>query len=103
LRPAFGELDSMVAELGELRAKPAGTIRLTAVDYVADAILWPKLEKFLAVYPDIRVEIVIDYGLTDIVAQRYDAGVRAGEQVAQGMIAVRISPDARMAVVGFRQ
>jgi DNA-binding transcriptional LysR family regulator len=83
-----------------LDEKPAGTIRITATDYVADTILWPKLAKFLPQYPDIKVEIIIDYGLTDIVAQRYDAGVRSGEQVAKDMIAVRIGPDMRMAVVG---
>jgi DNA-binding transcriptional LysR family regulator len=86
--------------LSELREKPAGTIRITATDYAADTILWPKLAKFLREYPDIKVEIIIDYGLTDIVAQRFDAGVRSGEQVAKDMIAVRIGPDMRMAVVG---
>lgn len=86
--------------LGELRGKPAGTIRITANDHAADTILLPKLATFLPDYPDIKVEIVVDYGLTDIVAQRYDAGVRFGEQVAKGMIAVRIGPDTRMAVVG---
>jgi DNA-binding transcriptional LysR family regulator len=80
--------------------KPAGTIRITAIDYVADTILWPKLAKFLRDYPDIKLEIIVDYGLTDIVAQRYDVGVRIGEQVAKDMIAVRIGPDLRMAVAG---
>jgi DNA-binding transcriptional LysR family regulator len=84
--------------VSELREKPAGTVRIT--DYATDTILWPKLTKFLRQYPDIKVEIIIDYGLTDIVAQRFDAGVRAGEQVAKDMIAVRIGPDMRMAVVG---
>ena len=79
---------------------PAGTIRITATEYAADAILLPKLAKLLREYPDIKVEITVDYGLTDIVAQRYDAGVRNGEQVAKDMIAVRIGPDMRMAVVG---
>ena len=74
----------------ELREKPAGTIRITATEYAADTILLPKLAKLLRDYPDIKVEIIIDYGLTDIVAQRYDAGVRSGEQVAKDMIAVRI-------------
>jgi DNA-binding transcriptional LysR family regulator len=100
LAPRFEEIDAELAALGELRDKPAGTIRVTATDYAADTILWPKLTKFLRQYPDIKVEIVIDYGLTDIVAQRFDAGVRSGEQVAQDMIAVRIGPDMRMAVVG---
>ena len=83
-----------------MRDTPAGTIRLTSTDYAADTILWPKLIKFLRQYPPIKVEIIIDYGLTDIVAQRFDAGVRAGEQVAKDMIAVRIGPDVGMAVVG---
>jgi DNA-binding transcriptional LysR family regulator len=86
--------------LSELREKPAGTVRITATDYAADTILWPKLTKLLRQYPDIKVEIIIDYGLTDIVARRFDAGVRAGEQAAKDMIAVRIGPDMRMAVVG---
>jgi DNA-binding transcriptional LysR family regulator len=96
----FEEIEAELEALGELREKPAGTIRITAVDYVADTILWPKLAKFLPQYPDIKVEIIVDYGLTDIVAQRYDAGVRHGGQVAKDMIAVRIGPDMRMAVVG---
>ena len=79
---------------------PAGTIRLTATENAAASVLWPTLERFLPKYPEIKVEIVIDYGLTDIVAQRFDAGVRPGETVASGMISVRISPDMRMAVVG---
>jgi DNA-binding transcriptional LysR family regulator len=98
--PRFEEIEAELAALSELREKPAGTIRITAIDYVADTILWPKLARLLREYPDIKVEIAIDYGLTDIVAQRYDAGVRSGEQVAKDMIAVRIGPDMRMAVVG---
>jgi DNA-binding transcriptional LysR family regulator len=86
--------------LSELRDKPAGTIRITATEYAADTILLPKLAKLLPIYPDIKVEIVIGYGLTDIVAERFDAGVRSGEQVAKDMVAVRIGPDMRMAVVG---
>src|SRR5947209_4476368 len=95
----FEEIEAELEALSELREKPAGTIRITAIDYVADTILWPKLAKFLRDYPDIKVEITVDYGLTDIVAERYDAGVRSGEQVAKDMIAVRIGPDMRMAVV----
>jgi DNA-binding transcriptional LysR family regulator len=98
--PRLEEIDAELSALGDYREKPAGTIRLTAVDYVADHLLWPKLTPLLRKYPDIKVEIVIDYGLTDIVAERFDAGVRSGEQVAKGMIAVRIGPDLRMAVVG---
>src|SRR5271154_3829194 len=100
LGPRFEEIDAELAALSELREKPAGTIRITATDYAADTILWPKLTKLLGQYPDIKVEIIIDYGLTDIVAERFDAGVRNGEQVAKDMIAVRIGPDTRMAVVG---
>jgi DNA-binding transcriptional LysR family regulator len=98
--PRFEEIDAELDALSELREKPAGTIRITATDYAADTLLWPKLTKFLRQYPDVKVEVVIDYGLTDIVAQRFDAGVRSGEQVAKDMIAVRIGPDIRMAVVG---
>ncbi len=98
--PRLEEIEAELESVSELREKPAGTIRITAIDYVADTILWPKLAKLLREYPDIKVEITIDYGLTDIVAQRYDAGVRSGEQVAKDMIAVRIGPDTRMAVVG---
>ena len=98
--PRFDEIEAELTALIELRDKPAGTIRITATDYAADTILWPKLTKFLRRYPDIKVEIIIDYGLTDIVAERFDAGVRSGEQVAKDMIAVRIAPDMSMAVVG---
>ena len=98
--PRFEEIEVELAALSELREKPAGTIRITATDYAAETILWPKLTKVLRQYPDIKVEIVIDYGLTDIVAERFDAGVRSGEQVAKDMIAVRIGPDMRSAVVG---
>jgi len=98
--PRLDEIDAELAAVSELREKPAGTIRITAGEHAADKILWPALARLLPSYPDIKVEIVIDYGLTDIVAERYDAGVRLGEQVAKDMIAVRIGPDFRMAVVG---
>jgi DNA-binding transcriptional LysR family regulator len=96
----FDEIEAELAGLSELRDKPAGTIRITSGEHAAEAILWPALAKLLPRYPDIKVELNIDYGLTDIVAERYDAGVRLGEQVAKDMIAVRIGPDFRMAVVG---
>jgi DNA-binding transcriptional LysR family regulator len=96
----FEEIEAELEALSELRDKPAGTIRITSIDYVADTILLPKIAKLLSEYPDINVEIIVDYGLTDIVAERYDAGVRSGEQVAKDMIAVRIGPDMRMAIVG---
>ncbi|RWN29031.1 MAG: LysR family transcriptional regulator [Mesorhizobium sp.] len=98
--PRLDEIEAEIAALSALREKPAGTIRITAGEHAADAILWPALAKFLPDYPDIKVEIIVDYSLTDIVAERYDAGVRLGEQVARDMIAVRIAPDMRMAVVG---
>jgi DNA-binding transcriptional LysR family regulator len=95
----FEEIEAELEALSELRDKPAGSIRITASENAASTVLLPKLARFLLQYPDIKVEIVIDYGLTDIVAQRFDAGVRSGEQVAKDMIAVRIAPDMRMAVV----
>lgn len=98
--PHLEEIEAELAALSELRDKPSGTIRITAHDHAVRAVLWPALESLLPDYPDIKVEIVIDYGLTDIVAERYDAGVRTGEMVAKDMIAVRIGPDMRSAVVG---
>jgi DNA-binding transcriptional LysR family regulator len=98
--PRFEEIDAELAALSELRKKPGGTIRITAGEHPACAILWPALARLLPDYPDIKVEVIIDYDLTDIVAERYDAGIRIGEQVAKDMIAVRIGPDMRMAVVG---
>jgi DNA-binding transcriptional LysR family regulator len=98
--PRIDDIHAELAALGELREKPAGSIRITASENAAVTVLWPALEKFLADYPDIKIEIIVDYGLTDIVAERFDAGVRDGGNVAKDMIAVRIAPDMRMAVVG---
>jgi DNA-binding transcriptional LysR family regulator len=98
--PRLDEIEAEMAALSELREKPSGTIRITAHDHAVRAVLWPALEQLLPDYPDIKVEIVIDYGLTDIVAERFDAGIRSGEMVAKDMIAVRIGPDMRSAVVG---
>jgi DNA-binding transcriptional LysR family regulator len=98
--PHFEGIEAELAALNALREKPAGTIRITAGDHGANLVLWPVIEKFLPDYPDIKVEIFVDNGLTDIVAERYDAGVRLGEQVAKDMIAVRIGPNLRMIVVG---
>jgi DNA-binding transcriptional LysR family regulator len=98
--PRIEEIDAELAALSAFRDKPAGTLRITAGEHSAETILWPALERLLPHYPDIKAEVIIDYGLTDIVAERYDAGVRLGEQVAKDMIAVRIGPDMRMAVVG---
>ena len=100
--PSFDEIESQVAALSELRDKPAGTIRIAASDYAINYVLWPKLRKFLPKYPDIKVELTLDNGLTDIVTQRYDAGVRMGEQLAKDMISARIGPDFRFAVVGAK-
>lgn len=97
--PRFEEIESELAAVAEFRDKPAGTIRITTAEHAANSILWPKLREVLPRYPDIQVEITVDYGLSDIVAQRYDVGVRLGDQVAKDMIAVRIGPDMRMAVV----
>jgi DNA-binding transcriptional LysR family regulator len=98
--PHFEDIQAELDALTELRDKPAGTIRITAGLHATDTILWPKLQPLLKKHPDIKVEITVDYGLTNIVADRYDAGVRLGEQVAKDMIAVRIGPDFSMAVVG---
>lgn len=100
IAPRFEEIAAELAALSELREKPAGTIRITAGEHPALTILQPALARLLPDYPDIKVEIIVDYGLTDIAAEGYDAGIRLGEQVAKDMIAVRIGPDMRMAVVG---
>ncbi len=100
LTPAMSELDATLAALSALREKPAGIIRITSVEHAAETVLWPRLKKFLAAYPEIKIEIILDYGLTDIVAERLDAGIRLGEQVDKDMIAVRISPEIQMALVG---
>lgn len=98
--PRFEEIEAELAVLSELRDKPAGTVRITAGEHPAISILQPALKRFLPDHPEINVEIIVDYGLTDIVAEGFDAGVRMGEQVAKDMIAVRIGPEMRMAVVG---
>jgi DNA-binding transcriptional LysR family regulator len=98
--PALREIDEGLLQLSELREKPAGTIRISADEFAVQSVLWPAIARFLPNYPDINVEITTDYGLTDIVGGRYDAGVRRGRLVSQDMIAVPIGPDIRMAVVG---
>ncbi len=100
LRPALGEIDGRLTALTELREKPAGTIRLTAGEHAAESILLPVLARLLPHYPDIRIEVSVDLSLTDIVTERFDAGIRLGEQVAKDMIAVPVGPEMRMAVVG---
>jgi DNA-binding transcriptional LysR family regulator len=99
LEPHYEGMAAALAALNELRDKPAGTIRITAHDHAASTVLWPRLAPLLLRYPDVKVEIDIEYGMIDIVAERFDAGVRLGDQVAKDMVAVRISEDVRMAVV----
>ncbi|NPE57268.1 LysR family transcriptional regulator [Dickeya dadantii] len=100
ISPSLNELEFALEDLGEMRDKPAGNIRLTAGEHAVNFVLWPVLKPFLSQHPDIHLEITVDNTLTDIVNERFDAGVRLGEQVAKDMIAVRIGPDMRMAVVG---
>ena len=99
LRPAFEHIDAEIESLTALREKPAGSIRITTAEHAAETVLLPALERLLPAYPDIHVEVTLDYGLTDVVAERFDAGIRLGEQVAKDMVAVRIGPDFRMAAV----
>ncbi|HEY5794081.1 MAG TPA: LysR family transcriptional regulator, partial [Bosea sp. (in: a-proteobacteria)] len=98
--PHFDEIEAQIEALNALRDKPAGTIRIVAADYAIKHVLWPKLRTFLPRYPDIKVELILDNGLTDIVTERYDGGVRMGEHLAKDMISARIGPDFCLAVVG---
>lgn len=98
--PRFEEIDSELAATRDQRTIPAGTVRITTAEHAANTLIWPKLAKVLPQYPDITVEVTVNYARTDIVAERYDAGVRLGDELANDMIAVRIGPDARIAVVG---
>ena len=98
--PRFADIEAELAVLGEMRGKPAGTVRITATEHSMRTLIWPRLQPWLPMYPDIKVEISGDNRFTDIVAERFDIGVRLGGDVAKDMIAVRIAPDMRMAVVG---
>lgn len=98
--PHFADIDAELSAVSALRNKPSGTVRITASEFAASYLIWPKLSQVLTDYPDITVEVTVDYNRTDIVAERYDAGVRLGDEVAKDMIAVRISADQRIAVVG---
>lgn len=100
LRPAFDDIDARLSALSALRERPSGMVRVTSSRHAAETILWPTVSAMLKEYPDLQVEISVDSHLTDIVSDRFDAGVRLGEQIAKDMIAIRISPDLRMAVVG---
>jgi DNA-binding transcriptional LysR family regulator len=99
LRPALDQIAGGIVALGELRDKPSGTIRITSTEHAAQTLLWPALERMLPEYPDINVEVSVDSGFTDIVTDRFDAGIRLGEAIARDMIAVRIGPELRMAAV----
>ena len=98
--PHFDEIDAEIDALSDLKEKPSGTIRINSSEHAAETLLWPKLAEFLPHYPDIKVEVWADYTLADIVTERFDAGIRLGEQVAKDMVAVRIGPDERFLVVG---
>ncbi|MET4676981.1 DNA-binding transcriptional LysR family regulator [Luteibacter sp. PvP120] len=97
--PRFDEIEAEIEALGELRERPAGNLRITTAEHAAQSIVMPALERFLPQYPDIHVELSVDYGLVDIVAERYDIGIRLGEHLARDMIAVPVGPPMRMAVV----
>jgi DNA-binding transcriptional LysR family regulator len=100
IAPKFDEIAAELEALNELRDRPAGTVRITAVDYAANTYVWPKLKPLLEQYPDIRVELINDYGLVNIVEQRFDLGIRLGDQVEKDMVAMRIGPDVTFAIVG---
>ncbi|WP_019143343.1 LysR family transcriptional regulator [Noviherbaspirillum massiliense] len=100
IAPKLDEINAELDALSELRDRPAGTVRITTTDYAANTYVWPKLKPVLRKYPEVRVELINDYGLTNIVAQRYDIGVRLGDQVEKDMIAARIGPDMTLAIVG---
>jgi DNA-binding transcriptional LysR family regulator len=98
--PRFEEIEAEIAAISDLGGSPAGTIRITAIDHVIDSVLWPRVAHLLPQYPGLRIEINSDYRMHDIVAERYDIGVRWGDQVQQDMIAVRLTADMPMAIVG---
>lgn len=98
--PRFAEIEAEIAAISDLGGTPAGLVRITAIDHVIDSVLWPRVAHLLPQYPDLRIEINSDYRMHDIVAERYDIGVRWGDQVEQDMIAVRLTADAPMAIVG---
>lgn len=100
LAPKLDEIETALASLSSLRDRPAGTVRITAHDHAITTVLWPRLQTLLHMYPDVNVELNVDYAFTDIAGERFDAGVRVGDRVDKDMIAVRIGPDMRMAVAG---
>jgi len=100
LAPALEQIDASIASLTELQGRPAGTIRITTSEHAARTLLWPAVDRLTSEYPDVRVELIVESGLTDVVAGRFDAGVRLGERLEQDMIAMPIGPRLRMATVG---
>lgn len=98
--PKLEEIEAELLAVAELREKPVGTVRITATDYCANQYVWPKLQDLLREHPELRVELINDYGLSDIVAERFDIGIRLGDQVEKDMIAVRIAPDETLTIVG---
>lgn len=100
IAPRIDEIELELGSISEMRDKPAGTVRITANDHSIKTVLWPRLAPLLRDYPDIHIELNVDYGFTDIAAQRFDAGIRLGDNIDKDMIAVRIAPDMRMAAVG---
>jgi DNA-binding transcriptional LysR family regulator len=100
LAPMLRDLDQSLAELVEYRDQPSGTIRISSVEHAARTVLLPAVARLLADYPEVAVEIVATYELSDVIAEGFDAGVRLGEHVAKDMVAVRLGPDIPMAIVG---
>lgn len=100
IRPRFEEIEAEVDALRGSTDRPSGTVRITTTDYAANTYVWPRLQPLLRQYPEVKIELLNDYGLADIVADRFDIGVRLGDQVAKDMVAVRIAPDMTMSIVG---
>lgn len=98
--PRLAEIEAEIQAVTELGKKPAGTIRITAIDHVIDSVLWPRIARILPLYPDLRVEICSEYRMVDVAAERYDIGVRYGDQVEQDMVAVRLTTKVAMTIVG---
>ncbi|QNA89253.1 LysR family transcriptional regulator [Massilia sp. Dwa41.01b] len=98
--PRLAEIEAELAAISDMGDKPTGTVRITAIDHVVDTILWPRIAPLLRQYPDLHVEISSDYRMVDIAAERYDIGVRHGDQVDKDMVAVRLTADVRMMIVG---
>ncbi|GAA0400871.1 LysR family transcriptional regulator [Massilia aurea] len=98
--PRLEEIDAEITAITDLGDKPAGTVRITAIDHVIDTVLWPRIAPLLPQYPELHIEISSDYRLVDIAAERFDIGVRHGDQVEKDMIAVRLTADVPMRIVG---